>query len=125
MKIISERRSNKQTTYSIEFDRKGEGCCEFSFACDANGILLPDTNACALDNYKKCTDGTYDVVPKGIVKYTNSWIEPAVGICDICKEDVALTDAYHGSCQCSCGQWYSVYGAQLLPPDQWEEAIDM
>ena len=51
----------------------------------------------------------------------NGYREPAHGICR-CGEEVTLIDEYMGSCQCeNCGQWYNLFGQELLPPNQWEE----
>lgn len=51
----------------------------------------------------------------------NGYKPPAYGTCH-CGGTVELTDEYMGACECpNCGQWYNLFGQELLPPDMWEE----
>ena len=123
MKIITPRRKESTTQYYLDFKHSDADEPSFSFPCDANGELLPGQEECLLENYEKCKHGYPDILPLGVQMFTNSWIEPAVGLCN-CGREVKLNDDYCGACKCECGQWYNIMGQALLPPDQWEEPIE-
>jgi len=110
----------EKTEYSLDFfvDRNG-GC---SFPCDEHGNLKT-LNACAKENYTYCMAHpekfpySYNEVSERRIV----WREPDSGICH-CGTKVILQNEYMGACQCvNCGQWYNLFGEELLPPEQWEE----
>lgn len=51
----------------------------------------------------------------------DSWIEPAIVLCD-CGLDVECTDEVYGS-DCACGRFYGITGVPYSPRDQWEESF--
>ena len=54
-------------------------------------------------------------------QWTRYCREPASGVCK-CGERIYLTNQYLGACSCpNCGQWYNLFGQELLPPEKWEE----
>lgn len=109
-----------EVTYELCFFVEPGG--GFEFPCDADGNLLPMNDA-ASKNYKYCMEHPekfsycYNVVHK-----YSRWIKDApYGTCH-CGETVYLLDEYMGACQCpKCGQWYNLFGQELLPPDEWED----
>ena len=123
MKIISER----QRVETVEYQRCFESApyCGYAFSCDENGNVFPDLNEDALRNYQNCIDGKYPHLKDvGVRKCTHTYIEPAVGICDNCGREVRLEDEYCGAAECECGEWYTMNGQHINPPEMWEEPID-
>ena len=116
---IIPRHSETMTEYRIEFtDEYGNG---YSFYADDNGNVIIENEAQrenyedALAHPEKFTH--YNKFTKRIYHYT----EPAHGICK-CGQDIALQDEYMGACQCEkCGQWYNLFGQEVLDPEYWNE----
>ena len=105
--------------YSLCFDdghRNG-----FSFPCDKNGkVIIKQENKAAQENYQWCLEHPekferFNYLEKSV----HSWREPDYGVCK-CGETVYLQNEYMGACKCpKCGQWYNLFGQELLPPDEW------
>lgn len=117
--IIKERERKSETYYTYDFDIDRSG--GFTFPCDENGVVDESKlNEYALDNYKKCMAHPEKFEWKGVKKHEYSYTEPAIGKCH-CGEEFELISQYMGACECpNCGQWYNIFGQELLPPDQWE-----
>jgi len=116
---LKPRKRVEETTYSIEFtDVNG---CGFSFDADENGNPLFGSEA-AKQNYESALATPEDWrVFNRFTENRHSYMEPASGTCS-CGETVELVDEYMGACQCGkCGQWYNMFGQELLPPSMWEE----
>ena len=94
----------------------------FSFPCDENGNVLPFEYDAARKNYEDAM-----AHPEKFV-YWNEFVcekrrvvDSAHGTCK-CGQEVYLFDHYRGACECpNCGQWYNMFGQELLPPSEWEE----
>lgn len=120
MRIISQRKRLTSVTYCHEFvwaDQSLSG--GFSFECDKEGNVLGNKAEIAIDNYRKCKDGTYDVIDKGIREYHNHYVEPAIGECNRCGCKVALY-GFTNTCE-KCGTDYNMSGQELAPRSQWGE----
>ena len=107
------------TEYRIMFDDGGNA--GYGFPCDQEGNLY-DMNEDAKRNYENCLNHPeYFVRYNELVAETRSYREPAHGKCH-CGETVYLTNDYMGACECpKCGQWYNVWGQELLPPEKWDD----
>lgn len=46
------------------------------------------------------------------------YLEPAIGICDVCQRKVELA---HFTNRCACGADYNFAGQRLAPRSQWGE----
>ena len=116
--IESERKEHIE--YELCFDDGANN--GFGFPCDMNGNLPEDLNPAAKENYKYCMEHPEKFARfNKVVKYTRYYTEPARGKCK-CGEIIYLTNDYLGACECpKCGQWYNVWGQELLPPDMWEK----
>lgn len=115
--VESERK--EITTYEIVFDDgANNGYC---FPCDQEGHL-DEMSEAAKKNYEECLKNPEQFFRYNkLVSYTRSYREPARGKCR-CGETVYLTNDYLGSCECpKCGQWYNVWGQELLSPDRWND----
>lgn len=120
MKIIRERNRVEKESFSRQFMENPS--CGFSFPCDEHGKLLPDLSEAAIKNYNDCVNGKYpNLKDFGVVREIDSYIEPAVGICERCGKQVKLVNQYMGACECECGTWYNVFGQMLNSPDTWFE----
>jgi hypothetical protein len=120
IEIIQERRRVTQRDYSLEFRRKDDPNAGFTFPCDKDGNPMLDE--CNTKSYLYATQEHPERYGKPFIE-KRSWAywEPAVGRCR-CGEHVTLQNEYMGACQCpKCGQWYNLFGQELLPPEQWEE----
>lgn len=118
-------RLNTITEYSLVFDdRRHNG---FAFPCDANGNLLQGEveNPVAYENLQWCLEHPSKFERYNeVVKFTRHIKDDAHGTCS-CGNEVYLHNEYHGACQCSeCGQWYNLFGEELLPPEEWIEEED-
>lgn len=94
----------------------------FAFPCDEAGHLLNDLNNAALANYMQCV-GQPEKFRRWnkVVSHKRRFRENPSGDCR-CGEHVELWPEYCGACSCSkCGQWYNLFGQELLPPEQWED----
>lgn len=125
LKIIKERATHTEVEYRIEFtDAEG---CGYSFPCDQNGnVRFDDHDAeiarvqrehykAAMADKERFTQQYAELVAR---KYTVT--DNAIGKC-VCGEEVELYDQYQGACECPhCGQWYNLFGQELLPPEAWE-----
>lgn len=119
LKIISERTPMECIEYRIEFtDEYGNG---FSFYADNNGNVIIENEA-QRENYEYALTHSekfdrYNKLTERVYHYT----EPAHGICK-CGQEIALQDEYMGTCQCEkCGQWYNLFGQEVLDPEYWNE----
>ena len=111
------------TEYHIVFDDGHfNGSC---FPCDSNGNIFKDLCPEAYTNYKNCLEHPEKYIRfNKVVESKRTVRNDAFGTCH-CGERVELFDMYHGACQCNkCGQWYNLFGQELLPPDEWEEDIE-
>ena len=108
------------TEYYIAFDDgKFNGSI---FPCDEKGNLLSNICKEAIANYKTCLQH-----PERYLRFNKvikmKWQAKinAQGTCH-CGNKVELYSMYLGGCQCDkCGQWYNLFGQELLPPEQWED----
>ena len=107
------------TDYEIVFDDGANN--GYGFPCDENGNLDKDMNPAARENYERCLAHPEKFVRANkLIKFTRSYRDPARGTCH-CGEEIWLTNDYMGACECpNCGQWYNLFGQELLPPRQWE-----
>lgn len=104
--------------YALEFffDRTGG----FSFPCDEYGDILPLKSPEAGENLEWCRNHLEEFEFIEIRRHKQSWREPDSGTCH-CGERVELVNEYRGACQCpKCGQWYNLFGQELLSPEEWE-----
>lgn len=108
-------------SYELVFDDgHGNG---FGFPCDAQGNVdptkLPDA---ACENLQYCMAHPEKFVRfNEVIVRKQSWREPDKGTCRHCGQLVELVNEYYGACQCpKCGQWYNLFGQELLPPKEWE-----
>ena len=109
-----------EVTYGLNFLVDAGGGCEFP--CDANGNLL-DLNDAASENYKYCISHPekFPYAFNEVRKYRRWVKDESYGTCH-CGERVYLFNEYMGACQCGkCGQWYNLFGEELLPPSEWED----
>lgn len=118
LKNYVERKHVEVVEFTVEFtDELGNG---FSFPCNEFGELLP-LNEYAQKNYDNAMQHPecFSVFNELNRRTRHHW-EPATGTCR-CGEHIELYDQYMGACECpNCGQWYNMYGQELLPPQQWE-----
>lgn len=107
----------KEPAWEINFYINGE--LSFGFPCHQDGSpIIPETNVAARNNYAQCVENhyPYEIVyrPKVMGGYTDL-------ICN-CGCRFTLYSEYMGACSCpNCGQWYNIFGQELLPPENWEE----
>lgn len=119
---ITERHTVTENHYELLFyvDRNGG----LAFPCNADGMVIwRDMSDAAIANYRYALEHPeeYPYCFNKIHKYVRRYVEPANGICD-CGARVYLTNEYMGACQCPrCGQWYNLFGQELLPPEEWED----
>jgi hypothetical protein len=118
LKDIIRGEIETQTSYELVYDDgHGNG---FGFPCNASGsvINLPPE---AVANLAWCSEHPEKFIRAGeVVERRWNWRNPDRGACS-CGETVTLENQYYGACQCpKCGQWYNLFGEELLPPDQWD-----
>ena len=114
--------SRLEVTYGLRFFVEPGG--GFEFPCDADGnVLFDKMTECAANNYKYCMEHPekYPYCYNVVHKYSR-WIkDTSYGTCH-CGERVYLINEYMGACECPrCGQWYNLFGQELLSPNKWGE----
>lgn len=114
----SERKST--VYYERVFDDGGFN--GFAFPCNEAGELSAELSEAAKTNFVFCVNHPEQFTRfDKVIKRTHSYTDNAHGICE-CGNSVELWSQYMGACQCSkCGQWYNLFGQELLPPSDWEE----
>lgn len=108
--------------YELVFD---DGVFDgFGFPCDEHGTPK-DLSPAAVANLDYCRKHPEKFVRAGeVIRRERTYKEPAKGRCH-CGQWVYLTDDYYGACQCpKCGQWYNLFGQELLSPEHWEEELE-
>lgn len=113
------------TDYCLNFYSHSDG--GYGFPCDEHGnVKKDDMQEIAVRNYEYCmaNPDKFPYAWNEIEKRTRSYRNPASGTCH-CGERINLYNDYMGACECpNCGQWYNLFGEELLPPKMWEENID-
>lgn len=110
----------EQVDYQLVFD--DGGCNGFAFICDESGVVdLTKMSDGAFENLQFCMAHPEKFKRFGkVVAWKRRWREPDKGTCH-CGQVVELVNEYYGSCQCpKCGQWYNLFGQELLPPNEWK-----
>lgn len=109
------------TDYELTFDDGNNN--GYSFPCDESGHLLPKMADTAVQNYNWCMAHPERFVRwNRVISFHRRLRKNATGCCS-CGEVIELYDACNGACECpNCGQWYNLFGQELLPPDEWEDA---
>lgn len=120
LKNYTPSKRERKYYYELVFD---DGCGNgFAFPCDENGKPLASMNTYAHANYKYCMEHPerFARFNKVIKQEYTDYID-AHGICH-CGNEVYLHNSYYGACQCEkCGQWYNLFGQEVLPPDEWDD----
>lgn len=119
LKDIIRGKWKEEVGYQLVFDDgRGNG---FAFNCDADGNAnLSKMSDGAFENLKFCMEHPEKFKRFGkVIEWKQGWREPDRGTCH-CGQAVELVNEYMGSCQCpKCGQWYNLFGQELLPPEEW------
>lgn len=138
LNIISKRHRETHIEYKLEFYGKETDEVYWSFPLlnGKDSEIVPCKEGEKVNTYEPCSEeectwwkyylkaSKDDSLYSRQEKHEWSWIEPAKGICS-CGETVYLTNEYYGACECpGCGQWYNMFGQELLPPNKWEEEDD-
>lgn len=90
--------------------------CGFGFPCDEDGnVNESQLKPAGLDNFRKCIDGTHDVIDMGVKVDKFRRVIPKMGLCK-CGEEVCLESFTN---TCSCGRDYNMCGQELAPRSQW------
>jgi hypothetical protein len=118
MKIKQASRVEESISWTLDFHWKGGLGGGFGFDCDADGTPLPFKNESASENYRKCTDGTYDVTREGVSTFTSRYRHPRVGECS-CGSEVEL-GRFTNTCE-GCGADYNSAGQRLADRCHWGE----
>lgn len=114
--VCGEYKTSVEYALEFFFDRNGG----FSFPCDEYGNVLPLNSPEAAENLEWCRIHPEKFEFIEIRRHKQSWREPDSGTC-YCGERVELVNEYCGACQCPrCGQWYNLFGQELLSPEEWE-----
>lgn len=116
--IITPRRRITQINYQRSFALRDQPGAGYMFDCDEQGVVKQPEHEAGRENLRKCLDGTYDVVDKGVEQWRHVYTEPAVGRC-VCGADVVL-DAFTNTCD-ECQRDYNSSGQELAPREQWGE----
>ena len=94
--------------------------CGYGFDCTENGNPIFH-NESQKENYNYCITHPEKFKDLGVQERIRTYKEPAKRICH-CGTKIYLTNQYLGACKCpECGQWYNLFGQELLPPEMWED----
>jgi hypothetical protein len=122
MKILSHRERREEITYNRFFEYADTPGSGFSFECDENGIVnMTGWSDTKFRNYNGCVLGKINgltVLNRGVRALSNTWVEPAIGECSDCGDEVVLSEFTN---TCGCGTDYNMSGQMLAPREQWGE----
>lgn len=104
--------------YTRVFDRVDTPGSGFHFTCDPDGNILTENEA-ALENLRKCLDGTYDVIDRGLRIRERTYTDPATIRCH-CGNPVVLSTRYEARCE-KCGQVYNQSGQRIYHRPYYED----
>ena len=117
--ILRNRKRVDVVEYYLDYQSKDLPGAGFGFPCDEHGkIKLEGLQPSALENLRRCQDGTYNVTGPEVVRYAWSYWEPGVIRCDRCNAEVTLDSTFANGCP-HCGLEYSGTGQLLAPRSQW------
>ena len=122
MKDYMQSMTRTETAHRVRFFDYPDG--GYSFECDENGAVdvsrLPEM---ARKNYENAMAHP-EMFPYGwneVETITRTVRTPASGKCN-CGKRIQLVNEYMGACRCPrCGQWWNLFGQELLDPKFWEE----
>lgn len=117
MEIVQQSEFVDSVSFSLDFKWRNDPGAGFSFDCAEDGIPYL-RNPAAAENYRKCVDGSFDVVAHGVSRWESSYRVPAVGKC-YCGGLVTL-EGFTNTCD-SCERDYNSGGQLLAPRSQWGE----
>lgn len=122
MQIVTKSKRIETVSYSMSFEDLTCSGAGWGFPCDEFGnIFTHELQEPGKENLKKCLSGEFPISPGKVVKYTNSYTEPAVGRCD-CGCLVSL-EGFTNTCDV-CGADYTISGQRLAPREQWGDDDD-
>jgi hypothetical protein len=117
MKIIEKSQQILVEQYFLVFLWVEDPNAGFSFPCTPDGALKrEEMKLAALENYRKCTNGDFNVIAYGVRDNSYTYRDPAVGQCQ-CGCRVTLDR----DTTCACGREYNRFGQLLAPQSQWRE----
>lgn len=118
LNIVKPRATIERVVYRLDFDRK-DGNGGYAFDCTSEGKIV-DSSLHAYNNFLEEVYNEAEYDDPYVNKEEFTFTEAAEGICPYCGRTVILTDDYLGATSCECGQWFNLYGQELVKPQYWE-----
>ncbi len=123
LKIVKEKEPFEDIHYELTFLLKEDPSGGLFFPCDKDGNI-EQLNPAAQENYEYALANPDKYLKPQVKKIIYRGTNPAEGICN-CGERLLVENQYMGAFECpSCGQWYNLFGQELLPPDEWNDLDD-
>lgn len=121
--FISQSERVTEVGYYHEYRLKDLPDAGASFPCSEDGTIEEGHTDEMYENYERVKNSDkYKYL--GIVPREYSYTKPAV-VQDECGVPFELENQHMGACQCpKCGNWYNLFGQELLPPEQWGSEYD-
>lgn len=117
LRILRQRTPRETTTYALFFSHLGHhGTWGYGFGCDAQGNLLPLSEA-ATASLAHCRAHPEAFEAPFIQTWQSRWSDPAQGRCECGRTVVLERDPE----ECPCGRFYNLSGQALAHPSQWGE----
>jgi len=115
MKKVTERIEHSEVIQLHFFNWADDIGGGYMFELDKAGKCVH--GKAAQENHRKCLDGTFDVIDKGITESKRTWTDPAEWVC--CHTPF-VCDSFTNTCP-DCGTNYNSAGQQLAPSVFWGE----
>ena len=115
MKILRRSEWIEETQHLLMFERPDELRGGWSFECDAAG-RIDEAQLTELQR-ESLARARAECGPPWVVASVSRWREPAIGICDGCEQELALSDPMTN--RCACGRFYNGSGQALCDPSLW------
>ena len=120
IEIIKEPYTEYTEYYTLDYERKDDIGCDFTFPCDKSGVIK-NLNPAAAESLQFCKDHLEYFHEPRVIKHKDSYRHGITGKCH-CGQIFELESHYMGACSCpKCDQWYNLFGQELNPPATWEE----
>lgn len=125
MKIVEIVEVEKRH-YKLCFDDARVPGSGYAFPCDKDGHILWDdclSPEATQKSFEFCKAHPEKWTPESQHGQVVEFFTPVrYGICPYCGGKVYFCGAgYMGAYECECGKWYTAWGQNVRPPEEWDD----
>ena len=119
MEIIKDSWVEENIYFTLDYIFREDPTGGLSFPCDKDGKITK-LNPGAEENLKYAQEHPEIYDGPRVIKHRSTYRHNPTIKCK-CGKIFELSGFYYGACNCEkCGQWYNLFGQELLPPENWD-----